>query len=120
MATDDLRTRLARLRGVIEGLRATCEAATPGPWGEGYIERDCIATMGGKGFVVLRKTNGGEFPSPRNAQFICASRTWLPRLLSLAEARLQEAERLDPVHDCGAIAERLAELERCLLPEEPK
>jgi hypothetical protein len=80
MATDDLGTRLARLRGVIEGDKSS--------------------------YAGLASAH--RWMSVRMFAYI-----------SFAEARLQEAERLDPVHDCGAIADRLAELEHCLLPEEP-
>jgi hypothetical protein len=121
-STDDLRTRLARLRGVIEGLRETCDAATPGPW-KSRKENHKI-TGHAYGWIAGTSLDlswlGTSNAFEKEAEFIAESRTWLPRLLSLARARLQEAEALDPAHDCGAIVERLSEMERCLLPEEGK
>lgn len=59
-------TRHARLRNL-------AEAATPGPWGIGEREVGCIADQGGKGYAILRETNGKSLPSPANRAYIAAA-----------------------------------------------
>ena len=38
----------------LEAIEAMLAAATQSPWGRGTFERDCIATKGGNGWVILR------------------------------------------------------------------
>jgi hypothetical protein len=136
MPTDDLRSRLARLRLVIEGLRATCGAMTPGPWTAGHMDGEdsvepSICQLRARACMDVREAQSHACRCPADAKGIAESRTWLPRLLSLAEARLQEADfhlreserSSSPEHRdyyAAWAGHFIIELERCLLPEEPK
>lgn len=67
----------------IAKLRELEQKATPGDWFPGYLETRCIAGDGGRGEVVLRKTNSGEMPTVENLAFICKSRNLAPAMLEV-------------------------------------
>ena len=84
----------------IEKLRELEQKATPGDWFPGYLETRCIAGDGGRGEVVLRKTNGGEMPIDENLAFICKSRNLAPAMISVLECfREGDAETLGEILD---------------------
>ena len=78
----------------IEKLRALEKTATPKPWAQGIIETDCIASEGGHGNVVLRRTNGGGMPTQSDLDLICEMRNALPAILAELEALRAIAEEL--------------------------
>jgi hypothetical protein len=87
-ATDDLRTRLARLRGVIEGLRETCEAMTPGPWIKGLRDGEesvepLICQLRARACMDVREAQCHDCRCQADAKGIAESRTWLPRCCPL-------------------------------------
>jgi hypothetical protein len=66
-----------------------------GEWLPGDLETNCIAANGGRGNVVLRRTNGGSVPSQENIDLICGLRNAAPAMLGvLKEIRAGDAEKL--------------------------
>jgi hypothetical protein len=105
-------------RDVLAGIKARAEAATPGPWeamcsdsGHSKYELDCsvitsdigdsICDLEGLDRVTLNERYKGE--GDRDAYFIAAARSDLPRLVAAVEAVLDlhgTEKRWQPHPDC--------------------
>lgn len=106
----------------IAALRALCDAATPGPWGNFRLNRDtkesqaayvaeAIERGTGPFMMVLNSTEDADVchtgngpTSDANARFIAAARTAVPALLSALEEATKERSTFDRVG-----ADRLAD-----------
>jgi len=81
-------------KSLIEMCKLLKEKATHGEWGPGDLEKNCIAEDGGRGNVVLRRTNGGSMPSQENIDLICGLRNTVPKLLDVLDFRPGDVKRL--------------------------
>jgi len=64
-------------------------------WAPGYRETECIAEDGGRGNVVLRRTNGGSMPVQENIDLMCCLRNAASALIGvLGEIQPGDAEKI--------------------------
>jgi hypothetical protein len=71
--------------------------ATPTDWAQGHVEFGCIAANGGRGNVIIRRTNGGSIPLQNDTDLICGLRNAAPKLLDALDFRAGDARILSEV-----------------------
>jgi hypothetical protein len=66
----------------LRAIQERVNRASEGPWAQGTLETECLATRNGKGRPILRRTNGNTLPDELDMDFIAHAREDVPRLVA--------------------------------------